>query len=102
MKRSKNFTITHDMLKDMALKVAKKLSILNFKASNGWIDLFKKRNKISSKAIVGESGLVNDEFLKPFNHILNQKLFNYDNKNIFNCDETGLFIMSPIQNTYMF
>ncbi len=35
------FTITSDMVKSMSMKIASKLSISEFKASNGWLHAFK-------------------------------------------------------------
>ena len=53
-----NITLDGPVLKAQASKFAELHGIKGFKASNGWLDGFKKRNNISFKSIVGEGGLV--------------------------------------------
>ncbi len=74
------------------MKIASKLSISKFKASNGWLHAFKNRNQISSKAIVSEEELVDKSKIISFKDLLTEKLLEYDPKNIFNCDETDYFL----------
>ena len=89
--RSKNLPISGLTLLEKANTLALSLSIPNFKCSTGWIDRFKKRHLISSSVISGESGAVNqnviDEWLKYEWPDIRK---NYDDKDIFNADETGL------------
>ena len=57
-----NVTIDGPMIKAQALKCATMLGHLEFKASNGWLDGFKKRHNISFKSEVGEQmQLINEE-----------------------------------------
>ena len=55
--RSKNIPITGPMLQEKAPKIteALKISPEKFKASNGWLDRFKKRCGIKAKVILGEA-----------------------------------------------
>jgi hypothetical protein len=53
-KRRRNFNISSECLKEMAMKLSIKFSIVGFKASNGWLNSFQKRHNIKSKAINGE------------------------------------------------
>jgi hypothetical protein len=63
-----------------------------FKASNGWLDGFKKRNNITFKTSVGEAGLVDSKIIQNYlNVVLPDLIKDYEPRNIFNADETGLF-----------
>ncbi len=44
-KRRKKFIVTDDILKEMALKLAKTHNILDFRVSQGWLTSFKKDMK---------------------------------------------------------
>ncbi len=74
------FTSTNDMVKNIAMKIATKLSISQFNASKGWLHAFKNRNQISSKAIVGEEELVDKSKIILFKDLLTEKLLKYDPK----------------------
>jgi hypothetical protein len=62
-----------------------------FKASNGWLDNFKKRHNLKQYNIHGEAGSAPIQDLASMREKLHQTLRDYDPKDIFNCDETGLF-----------
>ncbi len=62
-KRSKNFIISGDDLKLMALKLTKLSDLPDFKASNEWLESFKFRHGISSKVLSGESIFVRESIL---------------------------------------
>lgn len=47
------------MLKEKALQVATSLEICNFKASNGWLESFRKRHNIQFATLNGESAEAN-------------------------------------------
>ncbi|CAI6361843.1 unnamed protein product [Macrosiphum euphorbiae] len=85
----KGFEIDHPK----ALEIAKTLGRTNFKASNGWLEKFRKRHNIAYKAICGESSSVDHDIV--INIVTNNKLVEicegFVPKNIFNLDETGLF-----------
>ncbi|KAG0426046.1 Tigger transposable element derived 5, partial [Dictyocoela muelleri] len=53
--RKHGIPINEPCLKDIARKIAIKNNKEFFKASNGWLDKFRKRNDISFKNISGES-----------------------------------------------
>lgn len=100
-KRKFNHLISNGLLMEMATKIAEKMKIKNFKASTTWITRFKKHFGIKHKIVSGEEVLVNPIVLKEsysdFQKIINK----YDKKDIWNCDETGLFFRCPPKKTLM-
>jgi hypothetical protein len=58
--KNKSVTIDGPMVQQQALKFAVMLQHPEFKASQGWLDCFKKRQNLSWKSIVGEAGLVDN------------------------------------------
>ena len=53
--RKNNIPITGVLLQETAQFFALKHDLTNFKASNGWLETFKSRNKIKSEFLFGES-----------------------------------------------
>ena len=70
-----------------------------FKASNGWLDNFKKRHNLRQYNIHGEAGSAPIQDLDSMRGRLRQTLRDYDPKDIFNCDETGLFWKMKLSHT---
>uniref|UniRef100_A0AC35TLE5 HTH CENPB-type domain-containing protein n=1 Tax=Rhabditophanes sp. KR3021 TaxID=114890 RepID=A0AC35TLE5_9BILA len=62
-----------------------------FKASDGWLECFKKRNNITFKIVSGDSNDVNMDVVLDYQQNLKNLFADYEDRNIFNCDETGLF-----------
>lgn len=48
--RAKSLVITHAYIRQKALRIAERDSLQKFKASNCWIDRFKKRFRLSYRA----------------------------------------------------
>ena len=94
--RSRNIPIDGPTLQQKGLEFANKLNLGDeFKASDGWIDNFKKRYSISFKSIQGEAGAVTP--IQTANWLQNDLpliLKAYDEDDIFNADEFGLFFAS--------
>ncbi|KAG0441513.1 Tigger transposable element-derived protein 6 [Dictyocoela muelleri] len=78
-------------IKEMAIELAKKFSIIDFDATNRWLAKFKTRHSLSVKTISGVAFLVNNDLISGFKYKYLNKLKEYKPKDIFNCDETGLF-----------
>ncbi|KAG0438984.1 Tigger transposable element-derived protein 6 [Dictyocoela muelleri] len=90
-KRARNFLISQDNMKGMALKLANKYDVKYSKASDGYINRFRARHKINSRSVVGVSGIVKTDTIEDFKEFYNSKLLEYEPKNIFDADETVLF-----------
>ncbi|KAG0434559.1 Tigger transposable element-derived protein 6 [Dictyocoela muelleri] len=75
----------------MALKLASLAGFENFKASKGFLKRFKSHHNITYKLIKGESGFIDENLIKSYKEIYEEKIKMYDKNDIFNCDETGFF-----------
>lgn len=60
-------------------------------ASSGWLEKFCRRNNIVLKTLCGESESVNENDMVEWIKQLPSLIKDYDMKDIFNADETGLF-----------
>lgn len=89
--RSKNVAINGNLLKEKACEYGDKLNLPNFVASNGYLDRFKKRHGLKFMNIVGEKQSVPTEVYENWLENLPNILKNYEPKNVYNLDETGLF-----------
>lgn len=89
--RAAKIPMSGPLIREKALEVAKSLGATDFKASVGWLDKFKLRHSISWKSVSGEGGSVDDDVVTEWTGKLKDLCADYDPKNIFNCDETGLF-----------
>ncbi|CAF2766906.1 unnamed protein product [Rotaria sp. Silwood2] len=92
--RSKTIPISGPLLQERARQIRQELGGPNaddFKASNGWLEKFRKRHGIQYRTICGESAAVDlttvDEWKKRLSTIIDK----YDPNDIYNADETGLF-----------
>jgi len=84
--------INGTILKEKATKYANEFGYNDFKASNGYFQLFKKRNLVLFQTFHGEANSVSDDTCSEWIDIkLPQIIKDYDPKDIFNADEFGLF-----------
>jgi hypothetical protein len=83
--------LTDSILETKALDFAFLCNEDKFKASNGWINNFKKRHNLKQYNIHGEANSAPIQDLDEMREKLRQTLRDYDPNDIFNCDETGLF-----------
>ena len=99
---NKNITLNGPLIQAQAIKYATMLQCLDFKASNGWLDGFKKIHNISFKTVVGEAGLVDTKVIEDWFKILPDLIKGYDWSEIFNADETALFFKALPNKTLYF
>ena len=86
--------INGGLLKAEALSVVQNLNISDFAASNGWLDRFSSRHQLRFSALHGESAGVDPSVYKQWIEQLPCLCEGYDLKDIWNCDETGIFFRS--------
>lgn len=90
------------IIKEKAMQIAEKLQLDEFKASNGWLFKFKARHKIGEKYLSGESFNFKKDDFEGFYTEIRLKMSIYEDKNIYNCDETALFYkMIPSKSLVM-
>jgi len=90
--RATNLPVNGPLLMEKADILAAKLGHPDFKASQGWLDHFKKRHNIVFKAICGESATVQQEQVDSWLKTQMRTILDtYETRNIFNADETGVF-----------
>lgn len=91
--RAKNLPISGSLLQEKALSLAQlpEIADFDFKASNGWLDSFKLRHRLTFGVVSGEGNDVDQSVVLNWIEKLPELLGQYDVKDIANCDETALF-----------
>jgi hypothetical protein len=101
-RRSNNCVIDGWNLKLQAERYATMLQIDDFKASNGWLDRFKKRHHINSHQLSGEANDADIVAAEHWKKGLHLSIENYLEAYIYNPDETGLFFRLKPDKTLAF
>ncbi|KRZ73714.1 Tigger transposable element-derived protein 4 [Trichinella papuae] len=90
--KSKSAVITGPMILEAARTFVQKLKIVNFSASTGWLDGWKKRRNIVCLKFHGEKADADNESgIEWSKNALPCLLGGYEARNIFKVDESGLF-----------
>lgn len=87
--KATNIPLSGPLIKQKATEIADALGIKDFSASNGWLDKFRTRHKIVFRALSGEVD-IEQELCEDWFTRLPLLLSGYEDKDIFNMDETGL------------
>lgn len=100
--RSYRIPINSEIIQQKAIQFSKSLNPESkFTASNGWLEKFLKRHEISFKALSGEGAAVNQEVVNNWLAELDQICKNYELRDIYNIDETGLFYAAKPKKSYV-
>jgi predicted transcriptional regulator len=97
---SRRIPVSGPLIKERALKFAKDFGLDSFKASNGWLDSFVKRNNIVFKTMSGERGSVDQQVTTDWKEKLPSLCEGFEPEDIFNMDETGLFYRDSAKSTF--
>ena len=89
--RANNIPVTDSILKEKAQKFSDDLGVVDFIYSNGWLQRFKNRHSIICHKISGESAGINPQLIRDGRQQAADIIKDYDLKDVFNVDETGLF-----------
>lgn len=95
--------ISGTLLREKAMVFAELLKIENFNASAGWLEKFKARHNIVFRTLHGEAKDVPQEICEQWiNDTLPKLLQGYNEDDVFNIDEMGLFFKCLPNKTMMF
>lgn len=91
--------ISDEIIQTKARNIALSLNIQDMKFSNGWIQKFKSRNLLRRFKLHGEAGSMDEAALAICRDKMQVLASDYNPRDIFNMDETGLKYTSAPQST---
>ena len=98
---TRKISVSGPLIQQRALKFAADLGLSEFKASNGWLDKFLKRNNIVFKKMSGERGDVDSKCVSDWKDKIPSVCEGYQPRDIFNMDETGIFFRDGKRTTFV-
>ena len=87
--RASNVPISGPIIQEKATSIANEMD-LDFKASNGWLDRWKKRHNVTFGAMCGEGGAADESQVNDWKTRLTDVIEAYAPQDRYNFDETGL------------
>ncbi|CAD6889536.1 unnamed protein product [Tilletia caries] len=93
--KDNSFALNGKLIQEKAIQFASLLDVEEFKASDGWLSRFKKRNGLSTRVYKGEAASVAMEHIASQQVALKALLAKYKSSDVFNADETGLYWRAP-------
>lgn len=101
--RGKNLPLSGTLIREKAKEFAVALGREDFSASVGWLDKFKKRHNIVQMSVCGESASADLQSSEDWKkNVLPDLIRQYDENDIFNADETGIFFKCLPNKTLAF
>lgn len=93
---SQNIAVNDAALVEKARNLGEYMKLTEFQYSSGWLYNFKKRFSIKSYKLNGEAGSIGETTVCMLRTSISKSLAGYDPNDIFNLDESGLFMeMGP-------
>ena len=90
--REQNVPVSGALLKEKAIRFARELQIEDFTGSDGWLDRWKTRHRVTFKMIAGEAKSCTPQMTSSWDETtLPTIISNYRLEDIYNADEFGLF-----------
>ena len=89
--RSKDLPVSGRLIQEKALTLSVEMGHDDFTASNGWLESWQKRHNVKLAQLHGESGEVSEQTVADWTKRLPELTSGYDQADIFNADETGLY-----------
>ena len=89
--RGRKIPVSGSLIQVKTLEFAEQLGYQDFKASNGWLESFRKRHMITFRALTGEGNYAPRENVKEFSQRLPTIASAFRMEDVFSCDESGLF-----------
>ena len=88
------------LIQEKALLISVQLGYDDFSASNGWLESWQKRHGVKFSVLCGECADVPEDVCNDWSKRLPNICEGYELKDIFNCDETGLFYRTSPSNQW--
>jgi hypothetical protein len=89
--RCQNIHVPSPILQTKVLQVVASIGLNNFKASNGWLEAFRKRHYIQFRLLFRESTGMDENVVNHWKQNLPNIIQGYETRDIWNMDKTRLF-----------
>ena len=97
--RQRNIPVSGPMIQEEAKIIAAKLGDSEFKASNGWLESFKKRHNIKQFIVSGEAADISEDTVQSWHERIKHIMQGFKPEDVWNIDETGCFFRALPEKT---